>query len=409
MNPKQKKEMIDSLQVYLESPPLFQGKTVLLFGHCNATEELCDYLLEQKVTPLCFLDNNKEKQGNYYKNIPMYPPEYITNVQGIHSLVLIASRFFHPMTLQLRQLGYEGDIVETVEYNSFQSFSIDNMVFDQKKQRVEQGAQVFRQLQQEYSNSFFVLCPHQALGDVYWTMCYLPAYCKKHHLTSIVIVTVGHACAQVAKLFGYISVVSLEQKKMDMLLQQVVLLHENTVLIAHHNHLYSDTSFQILQHHFMEFSQYYRDIVLGLDETAICTSPLWGEALSCPEIIPKGKAVILAPYANSVVEAPEEFWVELARQYQRKGFIVFTNIISGQEVVEGTTPLKLPLTEMIAAVEWAGHFVSIRSGICDVVYSAKAEKTVVFPYCLFSTTKHKISDFFALEGWKKILLEEVSL
>lgn len=411
MNPNLKAEMMGSISGFLADTPPFQEKSILIFGHCNATEELCDALLDLGVSPYCFLDNNQGKQGGLYRNIPIYAPEESLKFQAENSIVLIASRFFHPMRGQLLDLGYDGEIVETVEYNSFQAFSLEEGVFDQKKQRVLQGYQHLEALKQEFSEHFFVLCPHQALGDVYWVMSYLPAYCEKHQSESMkntVILTVGNACKKVANLFTQGAVIALDQKKMDALVQAVLFVGEENALIAHHNYLYTDPSFHMIQKHFIEFTDYYRGIVLGLEEKTLPVLPSYEKELSCPEKIPQGKSVIFAPYANSVVEAPKEFWVSLAKQYEKQGFSVFTNVITGQEVVEGTKALDLPLNEMKSAVEWAGHFVSMRSGICDVVRGAKAKKTLVFPDCFYSTTKHKISDFFALEGWDRILLEEVN-
>ncbi len=407
MHPKQRAEMLQNIQGYLDQSPPFQGRQVLIFGHCNASEELCDHLLSQGVTPRCFLDNNVSKQGSFFQQIPIQSPQYIQTLPEGESIVLIASRFYHPMCKQLRQLSYQGEVVETVEYNSFQAFSTEQSVFEQKKQRVLEGYHLWQQLEAQFPQHFFVLCPHQALGDVYWIMSYLPAYCQKHNIHSLAVVTVGTACGSVAKLFGYEGVLSLEQRQMDQLMQGVVLTQKQNVLIAHHNALYTDVSFRLLQGTFLPFVPYLRDVVLGLDDHARPLPPSCHQPFPNEEGLPQGRSVIFAPYANSIVEAPLSFWENLAQDYLAQGFSVYSNILPGQEVIAGTKPLCLPLAEMYSAVEWAGHFVSIRSGICDVVHRAKAMKTLVFPPCFFSTTPHKISDFFALEGWESILLEEV--
>lgn len=402
MHPRWKAEMIEKVQPFVDCA--FSRKTVFLFGHCNATEELCDYLLENHCVPHCFLDNNQKKQGTFYGDIPILSPDVISSFSSEDCIVLIASRFFHTMSEQLHKLGYEGDIVETVEYNSYQAFSIEESVFQQKKQRVLDGFACFETYHEKFPQRYFVLCPYSALGDVYLAMSYLEAYCEKHHIFSFVVFTVGNPCGEVARLFTKEPVISLGQKEMDAFVQAVLLMGIKTGILAHHNHFYTDSSFQILQSELISFPQYYRDVVFGLDDTVEMAVPLHGKEVSCKEKIPKGRSVILAPYANSVVEAPKSFWTDLVKGYQAEGLHVFTNIIEGQEPLDDTTSLVLPISEMCDAVCWAGYFVSLRSGLCDVVHTAKARKTVVFPHCCFSDTKHQISDFFKLEGWETIIL-----
>ena len=48
----------------------------------------------------------------------------------------------------------------------------------------------------------------------------------------------------------------------------------------------------------------------------------------------------------------------------------------------------------------------IRSGLCDIIDTAKCEKTVIFPDVYYSVTKTKVSDFFALHGWNTIVLDD---
>jgi hypothetical protein len=63
----------------------------------------------------------------------------------------------------------------------------------------------------------------------------------------------------------------------------------------------------------------------------------------------------------------------------------------------------VPIAQIKAAAEYAGAFIGIRSGLCDVLYTANCRKTVVFPDCHYSTTPHKVEDFFALPGWETII------
>lgn len=400
------KEMKHKLSGFLGQTPPFLGKSLLIFGHCNPAEEMAEYLAENGVSVLCYLDNNVEKQGEMIGNTPVYSPNYIKNHTNEDSIVLVVSRYFAPMQHQLRQLAYEGDVVEVVEYSSFQAFSTSSETFSQKKERVCLGGKLLTQLRETWEGEHLVLCPNRALGDVYVALGYLKAYLKAKNISSYAVLVVGNPCKQVAELFETEKVKVLEQKSMDALVQAICFFQEENAILAHHNHVYYDPSFQILSQEFIHFEDYYRDIVFELPtntQMELVKSKKDGDFSA---LMPKGKSVIFAPYANSVVEAPMDFWEEMVEGYKKQGFALFTNVISGQEPILGTKPLDLPLTDMISAVEWAGHFVSLRSGICDVVQGAKAVKKVVFPDCCFSTTKHKISDFFSMKGWEAVLLNE---
>jgi len=89
----------------------FNGRAVFLLGHCNATEEIANYLHEHGVSIKAILDNNKSKQGLKYRNIPIVKPELIKNYKGYKSVVLITSQFHSEIYTQLSEFGYNGDIL----------------------------------------------------------------------------------------------------------------------------------------------------------------------------------------------------------------------------------------------------------------------------------------------------------
>ncbi len=398
MQEHHKQEMKNTLVSYASQ---CQTRSVVIFGHCNASQEMVDYLQGQNSAVTCYLDNNPQKQGEILDGIPVYPPRYIENFSKENSLVLIITKFYGEMASQLKNLGYEGEIIQVVEFQSFQSFSLEEEVFLLKKARVEAGYQHLQELQSQFPADFLLLCPFAALGDVYWALSYLPAYCQKQGISSCTIVVVGHGCKQVASLFGHDNIVVLHQKEMDALVQAVVFTQEKNAFIAHHDRLYTDTSLKILKETYMDFTSFYRDVIFGLPRETKAQAPSKQAPLSpeSKERINQGNCLILAPYAHSIVEVPLSFWEKIAKEHQEKGGQVLTNVATGQAPLMGTEALSLPLDEMISAVEWAGYFMGMRSGLCDLLTSANCAKTMVFPSCCFSGTAYPVSDFFALEDW----------
>ena len=113
----------------------------------------------------------------------------------------------------------------------------------------------------------------------------------------------------------------------------------------------------------------------------------------------------MAPYAKSVVPVPWSFWEDTAARHASQGDVIATVVHGDEDPVPGTLALEIPIPELLDAVEHAGTFVSLRSGLCDVVHTARARKVHVFPDAYYSTTPYKVADFFALPGWESVVLQ----
>lgn len=94
-----------------------------------------------------------------------------------------------------------------------------------------------------------------------------------------------------------------------------------------------------------------------------------------------GKTILLAPYAgkHDLWGIPMAFYAELAQKLQIKGFTLCTN--SGdpekEPPVPGTVPLFVSHRLVRPFCERAGYFVGLRSGLCDIISSAKGCKKII--------------------------------
>lgn len=403
MDQHHKAEMTRVLDAHLKARS-FDGRAAFLFGHCNATEEMADYLLMNGVTPAAVLDNSTLKQGLSCCGIPIVPPEYILKYDVNNSIVLIATRFYAEMSAQLKRLGYGGEIVQVVGYNSFAEYSLSDETLERKTARMLRGTATLEQIGLQYPVHHLVVCPNNALGDVYWAMAFLPAYCEKHGIAETAIIVAGNGCRQVAEMFGAGDIVTLSEAEMDEFVQAVIFTREENCIIAHHDRPYTDNVIKWLDRHFLSFIDYYRYAVYGLSKDTIPVTPSNSAPFENREKIPKGKAVILSPYAKSVAALPDGFWEKIAADYTVKGFMVYTNTAGDEPPVRGTLPIYIPISQIIAAAEHAGTFIGIRNGLCDVLFTANCKRAVIFPDCYYSTTPHKVADFFALPRWEEIVI-----
>lgn len=162
-------EMTDTLDQLIQDNAI-QNKTIYLFGHCNATEELAVLLLSKGFPVTAILDNNAAKQGKNYRGIPIWPPQVILSSLPEKTLVCIVARAYAAMADQLRQLGYTGQVRKLVDYNTYAEYSLSQETIAQKRERVEQGKLLLKQLKEKHPGAFIFLCPFSALGDIYLTM-----------------------------------------------------------------------------------------------------------------------------------------------------------------------------------------------------------------------------------------------
>jgi hypothetical protein len=402
MEKKYLHEMKDNIDYLIRTDSL-TGKAVFAFGHCNATEELIDYLSANKIDVKAILDNNESKLGFVYRSVPVKSPSFIQGYDASNSVVLIASKAFAQMAEQLRCSGYNGEIARVVDYNSFAEYSLSEDTFLHKKERLLRGAATLKSLKEQYPKSHFVICPHNALGDVYWALAFLPGYCRKNRISDVAVLVIGNACRQVAELFQTSNVIKLDQTAMDELVQAVLFCREENCIIAHHDRPYTDNIIRYLDKHELSFIDYFKCGVYGLGKDAEPSLPLGNAAFTNTDVLTKGKTAILSPYAKSVVQFPNTFWESLAENYRQKGYQICTNVIGDEKPITGTQALSVPINQMISAAEYAGLFIGIRSGLCDILTTARCRKVVVFPDCIYSTTNLKVATFFDMPGWEKII------
>jgi len=374
------------------------------FGHTAATEQMRRRLRRYDIALTGILDNNRAKQGSSLHGVPVIPPNAVADV-SVPSVVLIASRFHSEMRQQLVELGYAGEIIRVG------TVSIEPDTASERDR--DRGRRLLDQLRVARPHRHLVVCPFGALGDVYWALAYLPAFAAARRLPPAVVVVVGEGCRQVARLFGHEDVHSLTQVEMDDLVGAVVDGGAQDATIAHHDRPYGDGApVRVLDDRFVAFTDMYRDLVYRLSPRAAPRAPSREVVVqarqvdrSWPSEIPRGRTVLLAPYANSVVPVPWSFWERTAERHVSQGDVVATLVHGDEDPVPGTLALEIPIPGVLDAVEHAGTFISLRSGLCDVVHTARARKVHVFPHAYYSTTPYTVADFFALPGWESVVLQ----
>lgn len=398
-------EMLISLEE-LEIEGSIYNKNIYLFGHCSATEELASLLIERGHHPIAILDNNTAKHGNQYREIPIVAPEVIMDESAENTMVCIVSRAYAAMSGQLKKMGYKGQILKLVDYNSFADYSLSDETITRMKAREERGAALLNTIKKKYNNSFLFLCPFLALGDIYFCMSYLPYFLKKRNIERYVMCVIGNACGQVVRLFVDCPVEILSQKDMDETIQGALYTQDENIFIPHQDRPYVVNLYKALYVKLIPLEQIYCCGVFGLPIGTDPVKPVRFDVYPLLDEVEQGKSIILSPYAKSVTALDNKVWDQIVDWYKEKGYTCYTNVVGNEEPLDGTMPISPKISEMQSVVEWAGVFIGIRSGLCDVIRTANADMTALYPDYNYCDTKWKAIDMYSIPRWKNIVVKD---
>lgn len=394
-------EMIENLEYFIKENNI-HNKKIYLFGHCNATEVLADELSDRKIAVQAILDNNSSKQGMDYRTIPIVAPNEITKDDMSNTIVFIVARAYAAMAKQLKQLGYIGKIKKLVDYNSYAEYSISPETIRSKYERMRRGATRLEGIKEQYPEYFRIFCPFAALGDIYYMMSYLPYFMKNQKLKQVVVFTIGKAGADVVRMFGGVESEVLSQKEMDETIQAVLYLRDKGSYIPHQDRPYVVNLYKALYVKKISFETIYKCGVFALPtETEPCR-PVNLKKYEKLSGIPYKKAVVLSPYAKSVTNISMDYWKQIISYYRGMGYVLYTNVTSEEQELEGTIRLEVALAELQSIVEHAGIFIGLRSGLCDVIRYANCEKTALYPDAFYSDTQWKMEEIYHLDGWNNV-------
>ena len=406
MDIEHKKELCNNYYHYYQQGVFYSGK-IYVFGHTDASIELIKLFQKDNIIVQGILDNNKSKCGTYDLGVEIIPP-YNLNVEKSEDIIVcIVLRAYASMNNQLISLGFKGKVLKLLDYNTFSEYSLSTDVIKAKWERMIRGKKTLDKVLSCYCNHFIVICPFNALGDVYYAMSFLDYYKKINGLGKIAIVVVGESCANVVALFNKYPVVTLTQFDMDEFVQAVMYLKLPETFIVHHDRPYSNYSIRLLKYKLIPFVDFYRIGIYGLSNNVLPVKPKYLGMYNNLESIPKGKSVIVSPYAKSIINLPMDFWCKIVKKFIDDGYKVFSNLIGDEKPIDGTIGLRdVKIQELQSLVEYAGSFLSLRSGLCDVLLNADCRKIAIYPDKLYSDTKWKVVDFFYLDGWENVVVDQ---
>lgn len=93
-----------------------------------------------------------------------------------------------------------------------------------------------------------------------------------------------------------------------------------------------------------------------------------------------GNTVILSPYAYCVRCLPTLFWTLLGKDLEHLGYTVLVMLDEKNEKNEfGFPSIFFTYSESAAVLKYAGHFIGLRSGFCDIIAETECNKVILYP------------------------------
>lgn len=356
----------------------FSDKQIYLFGYNEYTIYINNILHEQGYNLTGIIDNDKKKQGSTIFNILVSAPENIDWRDNI--VVLIVSKHRETMENQIQRLSQKAEIYVLADLMKFINMSEKRDMFWQEEnyrlelKKLYKGEEIYNNL--KCNQKLVIILP--ALGDMFAVGLYLYEYEKKI-VGRVKIVVSSQSVYNVAKLFGISNIEIISRIEMDTLIKYIFFLESGNEDIC----TCVNALDIIAEYKRLAFPKFWAKYYFRLKcPYKVYFPSIWDKKLEESILINqgliKGKTVILAPYANSIEELPIQFWELLVERLLAYNYYVFTNIIGTQKPVKKSKAIEIPLNQIGNYLDYAGYFVSLRSGLCDVAGRSMCKKIVLF-------------------------------
>ena len=230
----------------------------------------------------------------------------------------------------------------------------------------------------------FILCPY-GIGDTLYVASLVAAY-KTHHDIPSVKLIVKKGQEDIPDFFDAVDgkVVSNRMvRRLRAFDHRARVFEEGNYL---HGHFVLDFAWpepgRMLGVKGLSFIDIYKRLVLKLPMDA---------KLQLPKImIPKArmdelteaygnkKTLLLMPYTVTVGESDRRIWESISERYLEKGYRLLTNVLPGQEAIQGSAGITLSIKEtyvLANTLRW--ECIAQRSGLCDLFGFSDVKMTVV--------------------------------
>ena len=360
---------------------LLNNREVYLFGVSDNTRQIIQILRELQIEPTNVIDNDSAKQNSYCSRLKVISFETVKYPSADHKLYIIYSAYWREMVPQLEEMGVKRrNIWRLIPKLG----SILRLFY-----AAHRGKLYRNKLIEKYGNVPIFLCPYTGTGDVYLIGTFWEEYIRQKGIQDYVFIVITGACKKIASLFDIRNIELVREKKYAAYLITYYLYDAEKGKIKILNDCWAQVHTNQTEwfrgYKGLYFTQLFRKFVFDLPDDVKPQHPKYkDESIRVNEIfekneLVKGQTIIISPYSNTLADLPEEFWEIIVKGLVCRGYLVGTNSGGPTEpAIKGSKELYFPLDIAPQVVEWAGGFIGIRSGLCDVISGTSAKKVILY-------------------------------
>lgn len=384
--------------------PNCQNKKICIFGCTRYVRDIRDALYKWNVSIYGLIDNDSHKTGKKCLGIEIKLPESYLIPFDESIRIIICSKYYFEMKKQVEMLGYTKENILSIPISESQELndSVEQMEYD--FQKVQEGYNLYKRIVAEHTEYDMVYpCPYPGTGDIYMACSFLPEYLKKNKIKNYLLLVVGNNCMRTARLFEIPDIKVITKNEMDILLKAWEFLGSQKIHLKPllywgwrlKKYLYADDYRQVTFREMFQYDVFNLNTEVKLSLFKNNSNMFYTKKMFQENNLKRKKTIIIAPYAGSFVsEISLKVWVKLIKILDEKKYSVCTNCNGDKETaLPGTIPISFPYSEAINVLEYAGGFIAVRSGLCDIVSSANCKMAIIYENG-FNAVKY---DFFSLK------------
>ncbi|MCR5331280.1 MAG: hypothetical protein K6E62_08845 [Lachnospiraceae bacterium] len=365
--------------------PLIRGKiissghSIILFSVTRTTRYLINRLSEFNICAV--LDNDESLSGTECEGVPVYTPgEYLSGTHQNDIRIILPTRSYRAIAEQLYDFGYRVGEQVFISYVEYKPYHINRI-----EKEFLRGKTIYEDIRRQYPDERLYFVTYPGIGDTYLAGMYLSDRMKFDGVEKGVVILITETCRRVFSMLDNGTDVKIytirdreDGKRLILYMKQIGYDRTNSCNLTHSHDLIDPGYLRGFRG--IDFNTMLQKIAFHADRKRPGVEII---SQSADEVFEKNgwlqdRTVLLSPYAHSERKLPTEFWAELAVRLKENGFAVCTNVSGDEEAVDGTPPLAIRLEQVFDFVEKAGFFIGLRSGLCDLLSRAKAEKIILY-------------------------------
>lgn len=357
------------------------NKKIYLFGAGDYSRSIFSLLKIKGIEVEAIIDNDKSKQGGYCAGLRIIDLEEALLCQNKNSRYIICSDFWKEMVRQLQINGIKKNEIIIIKKGT------DTLI--EKIDAAIKGKKYYEKLLLKYGETKIFLCPYTGTGDIYLIGTFWKQYVEYYNIKKYVFIVLSKACYRVAQLFSIDNLVLLDKMKDAKDLIAYYLLKKAKIDMVILNDGWRELPYSRTEwlrgYKALYFTELFRKFVFRLPDNIKPEHPEFADyesemkdLFNSNGLIP-GKTVVISPYSNTLLDLPDVFWIDIVRRLMDHGYTVCTNCGSDTEhPVAGTKGIFVKLNRAPQFVNYAGYFIGVRSGFCDVISGTTAKKVILY-------------------------------